>query len=151
MAMTENEEEKRSKLWRNVLIIATIVIIFATGYFLYQGFFGNPALGKWYCEDNDVVLEIKKKDKAVVYLSNLSSVKIKMRYKLNATDKEITLSSEPQGLQDALKEIDDPDTASLLESTIYSLGTTFHYKIENNEMELTEWDYGDQMVFSFTE
>ena len=47
MIIAKNDEDKRSRVWNYVTGITTVLIIIVAGYFIYQGFFGNPLEGKW--------------------------------------------------------------------------------------------------------
>ena len=44
-------------------------------------------------------------------------------------------------------ELGDNVTASEVEQAINSVLTTFNYSVDGTELTLTEWDYGDQMIF----
>ena len=47
MIIAKNDEEKRSKIWRWVTTIASIVIVVVAVYFLITLFAGNPLEGTW--------------------------------------------------------------------------------------------------------
>lgn len=91
MIIAKNDEDKRSRVWNYVTGITTVLIIIVAGYFIYQGFFGNPLEGKWKHDESDMILEV--------------------------------------------------------EQAINSVLTTFNYSVDGTELTLTEWDYGDQMIF----
>ena len=44
-------------------------------------------------------------------------------------------------------ELGDNVTATEVEQAINSVLTTFNYSVDGTELTLTEWDYGDQMIF----
>ena len=46
-----------------------------------------------------------------------------------------------------IAELGDNVTASEVEQAINSVLTTFNYRGDGTELTLTEWDYGDQMIF----
>ena len=71
MLVAKNNEEKRSRIWSNVIIVASVLLVIVIGYFLYQGFFGNPLAGTWKHDESDLTLEIREKDTAVLTWDNL--------------------------------------------------------------------------------
>ena len=44
-------------------------------------------------------------------------------------------------------ELGDNVTATEVEQAINSVLTTFNYSVDGTKLTLTEWDYGDQMIF----
>ena len=50
-------------------------------------------------------------------------------------------------LDKAAKAIGDDVTGSAVESAISSMLTTFNYSVDGTELTMTEWDFGDQMIF----
>ena len=148
MAVDKNDAERKSKVWKNITRIATIVIIVVAAYFIYRGFWGNPLEGKWYHDDSDMVLEIKSGDVAYLYSSGTPEVKAALSYSIETKEKEVTFRVDQDKLDKNMAEASDDNLAADVESMVHSMTTTYHYSIENNKMELTEWDYGDQLVFS---
>lgn len=62
MLIANNNEAERSRLWRIVMTVSSIVIILIAIFFLVRMFTSNPLEGTWKSEDNDLVLEINGKD-----------------------------------------------------------------------------------------
>ena len=54
----ENNEEKRSTLWRTVLTVSSVVIVIILIFFIVKLFTGNPLEGSWVSEDSGAVLVI---------------------------------------------------------------------------------------------
>ena len=50
-------------------------------------------------------------------------------------------------LDETAKELGDNVTATEVEQAINSVLTTFNYSVDGTKLTLTEWDYGDQMIF----
>ena len=59
MIIAKNDEDKRSRVWNYVTGITTVLIIIVAGYFIYQGFFGNPLEGKWKHDESDIHYSIR--------------------------------------------------------------------------------------------
>ena len=54
----ENNEEKRSTIWRTILTVSSVLIIIIAAFFIIKLFTGNPLEGTWISEDSGAVLEI---------------------------------------------------------------------------------------------
>ena len=132
MIIAKNDEDKRSRVWNYVTGITTVLIIIVAGYFIYQGFFGNPLEGKWKHDESDMILEVDDHNEAELdwkHLIDGKDVDVELGYTLDIKAKQITF------------------TVSEVEQAINSVLTTFNYSVDGTELTLTEWDYGDQMIF----
>ena len=136
MIIAKNDEDKRSRVWNYVTGITTVLIIIVAGYFIYQGFFGNPLEGKWKHDELDWKNLIDGKD-----------VDVELGYTLDIKAKQITFTVKQEELDETAKELGDNVTASEVEQAINSVLTTFNYSVDGTELTLTEWDYGDQIIF----
>ena len=137
MIIAKNDEDKRSRVWNYVTGITTVLIIIVAGYFIYQGFFGNPLEGKWKHDESDMILEVDDHNEA----------ELELGYTLDIKAKQITFTVKQEELDETAKELGDNVTASEVEQAINSVLTTFNYSVDGTELTLTEWDYGDQMIF----
>ena len=54
----ENNEEKRSTIWRTILTVSSVLIIIIAVFFIVKLFTGNPLEGIWVDEDSGNVLVI---------------------------------------------------------------------------------------------
>ena len=52
----ENNEEKRSTIWRTILTVSSVLIIIIAAFFIIKLFTGNPLEGTWISEDSGAVL-----------------------------------------------------------------------------------------------
>ena len=141
MIIAKNDEDKRSRVWNYVTGITTVLIIIVAGYFIYQGFFGNPLEGKWKHDESDMILEVDDHNEAELDWKNLidgKDVDVELGYTLDTKAKQITFTVKQEELD---------ETASEVEQAINSVLTTFNYSVDGTELTLTEWDYGDQMIF----
>lgn len=76
MIIAKNDEDKRSRVWNYVTGITTVLIIIVAGYFIYQGFFGNPLEGKWKHDESDMILEVDDHNEAELDWKNLIDGKV---------------------------------------------------------------------------
>ena len=137
MIIAKNDEDKRSRVWNYVTGITTVLIIIVAGYFIYQGFFGNPLEGKWKHDESDMILEVDDHNEAELDWKNL----------IDGKEKQITFTVKQEELDETAKELGDNVTATEVEQAINSVLTTFNYSVDGTKLTLTEWDYGDQMIF----
>ena len=150
MIIAKNDEDKRSRVWNYVTGITTVLIIIVAGYFIYQGFFGNPLEGKWKHDESDMILEVDDHNEAELDWKNLidgKDVEVELGYTLDIKAKQITFTVKQEELDETAKELGDNVTATEVEQAINSVLTTFNYSVDGTKLTLTEWDYGDQMIF----
>lgn len=150
MLIAKNNEEKRSKIWKCVLTVASILLVIVIVYFIYQGFYGNPLAGRWKHDESDMVLEIAEKDDAVLTWKNLfeeGTLTLNMGFTLNKTEKRVSFQADSAEYEKAAKELGGSVTAEKIETAVDSLIATFTYSVEGGELILTESDYGDQIIF----
>ena len=69
----ENNEEKRSTLWRTVLTVSSVLIIIIAVFFIVKLFTGNPLEGKWTSEATGGTIEITDKDELIIQTEDQES------------------------------------------------------------------------------
>lgn len=151
MQTAGKNEEKRNKTWQIVMTAATILIIIVAIFFLYRGFFGNPLEGKWLHDESDMTLEIRGRDTAVLTSTEVldgKKLEVTLSYTMDKKAKQITFKTDSDALAKAAESIGSDVTASDVRSAVSSMITSFNYNLESNELTLTEWDYGDQLLFT---
>lgn len=119
----ENNEEKRSTLWRTVLSVSSVLIIIVAVFFIAKLFTGNPLEGTWVSEDSDAMMEIRD-DGEMVVDEGPGSDDIMVQYTVDTRTKVFTIYSEGD------------------------LAGSYDYNLERNTLTLTEREYGDQMEFT---
>ena len=66
MIIAKNDEAKRSKIWRIVTLVSSVLIIVIAIFLLTKLFTANPLEGTWLQDESDMTLEIRGKDTAVL-------------------------------------------------------------------------------------
>ena len=110
MIIAKNDEDKRSRVWNYVTGITTVLIIIVAGYFIYQGFFGNPLEGKWKHDESDMILEVDDHNEAELDWKNLidgKDVDVELGYTLDIKAKQITFTVKQEELDETAKELGD--------------------------------------------
>ena len=126
----ENNEEKRSTLWRPVLTVSSVIIIIIIAFFIVKLFTGNPLEGTWVNEDSGSVLEIRDSGKAVLteVADEKSEDSISMTYNVDTKTKIFTVQTDSAYAEGVLS-------------------GSYDYNLEGDTLTLTEREYGDQIVF----
>ena len=114
----ENNEEKRSTIWRTILTVSSVVIIIIAIFFITKLFTGNPLEGTWISEGTgDMIIRPEEGDGFT-----------EIRCSVDTKTKILTVAGGP------------------LDSDIIQPGT-YNYNIEQDTLTLTEREYGEQLVF----
>lgn len=127
----ENNEEKRSTIWRTILTVSSVLIIIILVFFIVKLFTGNPLEGTWVDEDSGNVLVIRDNGELSLTLSESDDTDetFTAEYDVDTKTKVLTVRRE--------NDVYAEDT----------LSGTYSYNIEQDTLTLTEREYGDQLVF----
>ena len=127
----ENNEEKRSTIWRTILTVSSVLIIIILVFFIVKLFTGNPLEGTWVDEDSGNVLVIRDNGELSLILSESDDTDetFTAEYDVDTKTKVLTVRME--------NDVYAEDT----------LSGTYSYNIEQDTLTLTEREYGDQLVF----
>lgn len=125
----EDNERKRSTIWRTILGVSSALIIIVAVFFIVRIFTVNPLEGTWVNEDSGEIIEI--------------------------SDDSVTMSSQDRGTDEEPYTVQcSVDTRTKVFSvegvSAYSEGMlsgSYDYNIEHDTLTLTEREYGDQLVF----
>ena len=123
----ENNEEKRSTLWRTIVAISSILIVIVAVFFVTRLFVGNPLAGTWVSEDSGEVIKIESNGKVTLTDEDKKSFET-VQSEVDTKTKVFTIHTE------------DTQAEGLLSGT-------YDYSIEKDTLTLTEREYGDQLVF----
>ena len=123
----ENNEEKRSTLWRTIVAISSILIVIVAVFFVARLFVGNPLVGTWVSEDSGEVIKIESNGKVTLTDEDKKSFET-VQSEVDTKTKVFTIHTE------------DTQAEGLLSGT-------YDYSIEKDTLTLTEREYGDQLVF----
>ena len=142
--IAKNDEVKRSKIWRIVTTVSTVVIIVGAALLLAKLFTTNPLEGDWADEDGNFNMSIMKNGSMVITIPEAEeavSVDVDMKYTMNKDEKTITITPDEAGFQKLADKTSGQYTEAL--STVI---TTFDYSVDQEQLTLTEREYGEQLV-----
>lgn len=150
MIIAKNDEMKRSKIWRIVTTVTSILIIVIAAYFIIRLFTANPLEGTWESQDSELTITIKSNNSLTVSVPEVKDdmdLKLKMNYTIDKEEKTITIKEDEAAIEKAVKASDGTLTEDMVESALSSITTTFSYSVDQGMLTLTEREYGEQMVF----
>ena len=144
MIIAGNDETKRSKIWRVVTLVSSVLIILIAVYLLTRMFTTNPVVGNWESEDATIALKIEKNDTIQVDITDIAEntdAAVDMKSKI------ITITKDEEQIDKAVEKADGAYTKEDLENVLDDLDSSFSYSIDGNQMTLTEREYGEQFTF----
>ena len=92
-----NDEAKRSKIWRVVTLVSSVLIILIAVYLLTRMFTTNPVVGNWESEDATIALKIEKNDTIQVDITDIAEntdAAVEMNYSVDMKSKIITITKD---------------------------------------------------------
>ncbi len=147
--IAKNDEVKRSKIWFIVTTVSTIVIIVGAVLLLTKLFTTNPLEGDWSDEDGGFNMSIMKNGSMVITIpeaEEASSVDVDMKYTMNKDEKTITIVPDEAGFQKLAGRTGGQYTEDEIRQALSSVITTFDYSVDQEQLTLTEREYGEQLV-----
>lgn len=150
MLIAKNDEVKRSRIWKIVMLVSSVLIVVIAVYLLTKMFTANPLEGSWESEDGSFVMGIRPDGSMTVRLSDISEegdVEVKVLYTLDKDSKTITIKEDMAELEKTAKESGGAYTREALEQELSRVMTTFDYSIDSRQLTLTEREYGEQITF----
>ena len=147
--IAKNDEEKRSRIWRIVTAVSSVLIIVGAALLLAKLFMSNPLEGRWADEDGSFDMSILK-DGSVVFTileaEEDASMDITMRYTMDKEAKTITITADEAGFRELADESSGQYTEEEIKNAVKSVITTFDYSVDQERLTLTEREYGEQLV-----
>ena len=137
-----NNEEKRSQLWRVVVVVASMVIIMTATVFLYRMFTKSPIEGVWSNSTQVLTLDIQDKDVVHVAVKTEEEIKeVSLSYTLDTGNKTIAFAS--QGNVD----VEILGVLNTLEEMAGFYNMTYGYSMHQDVLTLTDRESGELYVF----
>lgn len=147
--IAKNDEEKRSRIWRIVTAVSSVLIIVGAALLLAKLFMTNPLEGRWSDEDGSFDMSILK-DGSVVFTileaEETASMDITMSYTMDKEAKTITITADEAGFRELADESSGQYTEEEIKNAVKSVITTFDYSVDQERLTLTEREYGEQLV-----
>ena len=109
MIIAGNDETKRSKIWRVVTLVSSVLIILIAVYLLTRMFTTNPVVGNWESEDATIALKIEKNDTIQVDITDIAEntdAAVEMNYSVDMKSKIITITKDEEQIDKAVEKAD---------------------------------------------
>ena len=137
------DEERRSVLWRIVVLFASVIIMAVVVFFGVRLFTGNPLHGFWESEDSRMMIEFEDRDTVIATWEDADGrfQKVELEYRMDKQDK--TVSVRPEEMEEDAGILAEQG----LEANFGLMTATFDYSVEGDTLTLTEREYGEQLVF----
>ena len=151
MIIAGNDETKRSKIWRVVPLVSSVLIVLIAVYLLTRMFTTNPVVGTWESEDEKMVLHINKNNTIQVDITDIAEnadASVQMNYSVDMKSKIISITKDEEQISKTVEKADGAYTKENLENAIDDLESSFEYSIDGKQMTLTEREYGEQFTFT---
>lgn len=149
MPMKPRDEEKRSKVWRAVMLISSIVIILLIAFFITRIVAGNPLEGGWYSEENGYYLDVEDENEVTLQGTfNDTYMEIDLHYTIDKSEKIISIKPNAESYADAAEDAKGDVTAGELDELLKDFTVSYNYSLENDTLTLTEREYGEQYIFT---
>ena len=146
--LAKNDDHTRSIIWRSVMSVTSVVIILIALFFLVRMFTMNPLEGTWDYEDSDLIMTIKGNNTAIIKWPdefNDNQIAVSMDYDIDSKTKTFSLRLNT----DAVKKAADSEGISedVITQALDRLDGTYDYNMEQNQLTLTDREYGSQLIF----
>ena len=146
--LAKNDDHTRSIIWRSVMSVTSVVIILIAVFFLVRMFTMNPLEGTWNYEDSDLIMTIKGNNTAIIKWPDEfdgNQIAVSMDYDIDSKTKTFSLRLNT----DAVKKAADSEGISedVITQALDRLDGTYDYNMEQNQLTLTDREYGSQLIF----
>ncbi|CDA13617.1 uncharacterized protein BN537_00995 [Firmicutes bacterium CAG:212] len=146
--LAKNDDHTRSIIWRSVMSVTSVIIILIAVFFLVRMFTMNPLEGTWDYEDSDLIMTIKGNNTAIIKWPDEfdgNQIAVSMDYDIDSKTKTFSLRLNT----DAVKKAADSEGISedVITQALDRLDGTYDYNMEQNQLTLTDREYGSQLIF----
>ena len=138
--IAKNDEAMRSRIWKISTMVSSVLIVIIAIFLLTKLFTTNPLEGSWVNEDGSLELKVQSGGELTAVLPEFAEGGQDYFDQIQAKAEE-----EMQKIEDGS---DGLYTAEMLENAVSSVTTSFDYSIDQDELTLTEREYGEQIVFT---
>ena len=148
MQIRKRDEEKRSKVWKSVMSLSTVIILLVLGFFLMKPVWNNPLKGEW-INENGYSLEVKDNDEVILrgQFEGVST-KLVLKYDIDKKEKMISVKSTAQTYEEAADQAEGVISAREIDASIQEYVTAYEYSVDGDILTLTEREYGEQYIFT---
>lgn len=151
MIIAKSDEAKRSRIWRIVTTVSSVLIVIIGIYLLTKMFTTNPLEGEWIDENGRIDLNIKSNGAMTMMVLDFAEedcVDVDVRYSIDKDAKVITISAKDSEFEKLAEKSEGRYTKDDLKTVADTLTGTFSYSVDKEQLTLSEREYGEQMIFT---
>lgn len=129
------------------MIISSVIIIFVAVYLLIKVMNENPVAGEWMDDDGNYAVHILNNGK--LYVTDFTedeTEELELLYKIDKESRVIAISSDEKVLEGVMEVNDSEHAEDALETELNDKTVIFEYSVDNDQLVLTEREYGEQMI-----
>ena len=130
------------------MVISSVIIVFVAVYLLIKVMNENPVVGEWMDDDGNYAVNILNNGKLYVtdYTEGEETEELELLYKIDKENRMIAISSDEKVLEDAMEASESEHAVDARETELNDQTVIFNYSVDNDQLILTEREYGDQMI-----
>ena len=130
------------------MIISSVIIVFVAVYFLIKVMNENPVAGEWMDDDGNYAMNILNNGKLYVtdFTEGEEAEEQELLYKIDKENRIIAISSDEKVLDDVMEASESEHALDAMELELNDQTVVFEYSVDNDQLILTERDYGDQLI-----
>lgn len=148
MLIAKNDEAKRSRIWNRGMIISSVIIVVVAVYLLIKVMNENPVAGEWMDDDGNYAVNILNNGK--LYVTDFTEVEEgeeqELLYRIDKEERVIAISSDEKLLEEVMEVSDNEHAEDAFEMELNDQTVIFNYSVDNDQLVLTEREYGDQLI-----
>jgi len=147
MLIAKNDEAKRSRIWSRGMIISSVIIVLVAIYLLIKVMNENPVAGEWMDDDGNYAVNILNNGK--LYVTDFTedeTEELELLYKIDKETRVIAISSDEKVLEGVMEVSDSEHAEDAMEIELNDKTVIFEYSVDNDQLVLTEREYGEQMI-----
>ena len=130
------------------MIISSVIIIFVAVYLLIKVMNENPVAGEWMDDDGNYALRILNNGKMYVtdFTKDDEAQELEVLYEIDKENRMLVISSDEENLESVMEASESEHALDAMETELGDHTVIFNYSVDNDQLILTERDYGDQMI-----
>ena len=129
------------------MIISSVIIVLVAIYLLIKVMNENPVAGEWMDDDGNYAVNILNNGK--LYVTDFTedeTEELELLYKIDKESRVIAISSDEKVLEGVMEVSDSEHAEDAMEIELNDKTVIFEYSVDNDQLVLTEREYGEQMI-----
>ncbi len=153
MGEFKKELPRRSRKWKIVVAITTLIIIAAIIYFIVEIFNSNPLIGEWkYGMEDELELKVNSNGTLSMEMNEIIDgqivdAELKMNYEVDTNEKSLMMYATEETVTEILDETDGQVDEQEIRQYVSTFATKWSYSIEEDVLQLIKLDSGESIAY----